>query len=209
MALQTMDVDAEASWIRARLEQSVDPSYEPGMRRTVPSALQAYAVRVPEIRRIAAAWRRANRDAPAEDVIALADVLWNSGWREEMIVGLVLVHRSKAASQLLDWPTVERWSQGLENWEHVDHFADVITAPLLLAQPERIDAIERLASSDNPWQRRLAIVTLLLAARKDATWLPRLDAMATRLTGDKGPTLRKAVAWARKVQRETEAKIAR
>ena len=35
-----------------------------------------------------------------------------------------------------------------------------------------------------------------------------LEAMAQRLTGDRGPTMRKAVAWARKVLNETEGQIA-
>ena len=55
---------------------------------------------------------------------------------------------------------------------------------------------------------RLAIVTLIEATRHDARWAPHLEAMTQRLTGDRGPTMRKAVAWARKVLNETEGQIA-
>jgi 3-methyladenine DNA glycosylase AlkD len=209
MVLQTMDVDAEVSWFRARLEQNAEPANEAGMRRVIPSALPAHVVRVPELRRIASEWRSANKDVAAEDLITLADALWATGWREEMLLALMVLSRSRPALHLLDWPAVERWSAQIDNWEHVDQCASAVTGPLLLARPQLIDAVRRLAVSDSPWQRRLAIVTLIQATRHDAAWLPELDAMATKLTGDKGPSLRKAVAWARKVQRETEARIAR
>jgi 3-methyladenine DNA glycosylase AlkD len=159
MVGQALNVDAEVAAIRAELEARADPSYVDGMRRTVPSALPAHAVRVPELRKVTNAWLRRHRDAAPEEVLAVAEELWSTHWREEGCIAIALL-------------------------------ADV----------------QQLATSEHSWQRRLAIVTLIEAARKEPVWTPHLEAMAARLKGDRGPTLRKAVAWANRVLRELEAR---
>ena len=83
-----------------------------------------------------------------------------------------------------------------------------VTGRMLVLRPELIADVEAMGGSDHPWQRRLAIVTLIEATKDDIRWHPNLEAMAQRLAGDKGPTMRKAVAWARKVLKVTEEQIA-
>jgi 3-methyladenine DNA glycosylase AlkD len=51
--------------------------------------------------------------------------------------------------------------------------------------------------SENPWQRRLALVTLIVAFMKGAMFRDELTAMADRLQKDKHPLVRRAVVWAR------------
>ncbi len=208
MAPTQLDISAETRAIRTQLDAHADASYEAGMRRVVPSALPAHFVRLGDLRRIGAEWSRAHKDTPPGELIELADALWAVGWREEGIVAMIVLSRSKDALQSLPWSIIEAWSSRFENWEHVDNSAMLVTAKMLELRPDLIDDIEAMAGSTQPWQRRLAIVTLIEATRHDARWRPQLEAMAQRLTGDKGPTLRKAVAWARKVHNETEGQIA-
>jgi 3-methyladenine DNA glycosylase AlkD len=203
-----LDISVEGASIRDRLEAHADPSYEAGMRRVVPSALPAHLVRLPDLRRIAAEWSREHKGTAADELIELAGALWAAGWREEGIVAMILLSRSEDALQQLPWSTIEAWSSGFENWEHVDNSAALVTGRMLQLRPDLIDDIEAMAGSEQPWQRRLAIVTLIESTRHDARWRPQLEAMAQRLTGDKAPTLRKAVAWARKVINDTEGQIA-
>jgi 3-methyladenine DNA glycosylase AlkD len=198
---------AEVEAITAALRSRRDPAYEAGMRRTVPSALPAHVVRVPELRKVVIEWTRRHRGAATYDVIAVCEELWATGWREEMLVAIALLARSKGIATALPWEVIERWSGQIENWEHVDHLADVAGA-MLRTRPELSDAVEALAASEHSWQRRLAIVTLIAAARKDAAWASHLEAMASRLQGDRGPTLRKAVVWARRVLGELETQRA-
>ena len=207
-ALARMDISAELAAIRAELEAHADPNYEAGMRRIIPSALPSHLVRLGDLRHLGAAWSRAHKDASAVELIELADALWMTGWREEGIVAMIVLSRSKDALQTLPWSTIDAWSSCFENWEHVDNTAMLVTGRMLELRPALIDEIEAMAGSQHPWQRRLAIVTLIVATRHDPRWRPQLEAMAQQLTGDKGPTLRKAVAWARKVINETEGQIA-
>jgi 3-methyladenine DNA glycosylase AlkD len=203
-----LDIAHEVAAVRAELEARADPAYVAGMRRTVPSSLPAHAVHVPEMRKVVIGWLRQHKQATTADVLALAKALWSTGWREEGCVAIGLIAHSPQLVASLPWKVVERWSSQIENWEHVDHLMDA-TAAMLVSRPDLLADVERLAESSHSWQRRLAIVTLIQAARKQPLWAPQLEAMAQRLTGDRGQTLRKAVAWARRVLGELEMRTVR
>jgi 3-methyladenine DNA glycosylase AlkD len=191
-----LDVPRQVAAIRAALAARADPAYEAGMRRTVPSDQPAHATRIPDVRRVATDWTRGHKGLPTVEVFAVCDALQDTGWREERIVAMHLLGHSRATIAALDWGLVERWSHRFENWEHVDNFADV-TGKLLQARPELILDVWRLSVSDSPWQRRLALVTLILAAR-GGPWRVDLASMAQQLSADKHPLVRKAVVWARR-----------
>jgi 3-methyladenine DNA glycosylase AlkD len=195
-AAQVIDVQAEVRAITATLKIRRDPAYEAGMRRTVPSALPAHAVRVPTLRKVALEWLRAHKEATGDEVIRVAEALWAVKWREEMLVGIGLLAHSRAAMAALSWDVVERWSDDLENWEQVDHLA-FVTGSLLNARSALIARVRAISKADSPWQRRLAIVTLIEAFRSNASWRPQLESIASELGTDKHPLVRKGVVWAR------------
>ena len=116
MALTQFDIAIEVAAIRADLDAHADPTYEAGMRRVVPSALPAHLVRLGDLRRIATSWSRAHKGASAEDLIEIADALWATGWREEGILAMMVLSRSKDALQQLPWQTIDAWSSRFENW---------------------------------------------------------------------------------------------
>jgi 3-methyladenine DNA glycosylase AlkD len=195
-AATSLDVAVEVAAITDALEARRDPSYEWGMRRTVPSSLPAHATRVPDIRKRASEWRRAHRDVSPDEVLRLCDALWAAGWREERIVAIALVEGSKAMLRAVDWERLERWSADLENWEHVDWLAGV-TGRIVIADPSLLPRVMALESSENPWQRRLALVTLIVAFMKGGVLREELEAMADRRQKDPHPLVRRAVVWAR------------
>jgi 3-methyladenine DNA glycosylase AlkD len=191
-----MDVPAEVSGLTAALAARRDPGYEWGMRRTVPSQQRAHATRVPDIRKTAAEWRKAHRDAAPQEVRALCDALWATEWREERLVAVALIADAKPVLQAVDWDRLERWSQDIDNWEQVDHLADV-TGRLLIADRTLLGRVLALEASENSWQRRLALVTLIVAFMKGAVFRDELTSMAGQLSRDPHPLVRRAVVWAR------------
>jgi 3-methyladenine DNA glycosylase AlkD len=196
--VRSLDVAREVAAITAMLVSRRDPSYEAGMRRTVPSQQPAHSVRVPQIYKTAAEWRREHKDASLEEVFELCDALWAIGWREERRVAIEFVLRSQPAMAAIEWNRLEGWSADIDNWELVDHLSDV-TGRLLIERPELIERVRRLEESESPWQRRLVLVTLIIAFMKSQDgWLrPELEAMAERLRKDPHPLVRRAVVWAR------------
>ncbi len=191
-----LDISAEVAAITEALVARRDPAYEWGMRRTVPSQQPAHATRVPDIRKVASEWRRAHRGVAPQDVLALCDALWATGWREERIVAIALIAGSKPVRGAVGWRQLEAWSGDIDNWEHVDHLADV-TGRLLIADPSLLARAKVLETSENPWQRRLALVTLIVAFMKGGVLRDELILMGDRLQKDKHPLVRKAVVWAR------------
>lgn len=196
-----LDVPAEVAAITATLIARRDSAYEWGMRRTVPSQQPAHATRVPDIRKTASEWRREHRGADPRDVLALCDALWATRYREERIVAITLAGSvrkggSRTAPLAVPWDQLEAWSRDIDNWEHVDHLA-AVTGRLLVADPSLIDRVHALEVSENPWQRRLALVTLIVAFMKGAMFKDELAAMADRLQKDSHPLVRRAVVWAR------------
>jgi 3-methyladenine DNA glycosylase AlkD len=191
-----LHVPAEVAAITAALEARRDPAYESGMRRTVPSQQPAHATRVPDIRRTASKWRRAHKGVSVDELFTLCDALWATGWREERIVAIDLIRATKAAREAVDWDRLERWSVDLDNWEHVDHLADV-TGRLLIVDRTLLTQAKALELSENPWQRRLALVTLIVALMKGGVFREELALMAERLQKDPHPLVRRAVVWAR------------
>lgn len=199
-----LDIATEVRAITAALKARSDPAYEAGMRRTVPSAQPAHATRVPDVRRTASKWRAAHRDAGAEDVLALCDALWDTGWREERLTAIYLGGGSKSSRGLIDWERVERWSAAIDNWELVDNLAD-LTGRMLVSDKSLLRRVTELAKRDHPWQRRLALVTLIVAFRKDGTYRSELSQMAEVLSSDPHPLVRRAVVWARDRLRKDDA----
>jgi 3-methyladenine DNA glycosylase AlkD len=193
---RSLDTASEVAAITAALAARRDSSYAEGMRRTVPSAQPAHATRVPDVRAVARDWRREHKAVPLDELFGLCDALWATGWREERIVAIDLIRGSRAALRAVDWQRLEAWSSDIDNWEHVDHLADV-TGRLLANEPALLDRVHALASSENPWQRRLALITLIVAFRQDAAWRAELSSQAEALRGDKHPLVRRAVVWAR------------
>ena len=196
MTASRLDVDAEVRAITATLAARRDPGYEWGMRRTVPSQQPAHATRVPDIRATAAEWRRAHRDIDNEDLLRLCDTLWATGWREERIVAITLAGSARPALTSAEWPRFVAWSADIDNWEHVDHLAS-LTGRMLVDEPEMLPAVEALADSDSGWQRRLSIVTLIVAYQKAGDpWRGPLEASVERLRSDKHPLVKRAIVWA-------------
>ena len=192
-----LDTRAEVAAMTAALEARCDPAYEWGMRRTVPSQLPAHATRVPDIRKVVLEWRRAHKGVEPAEVLALCDALWATGWREERIVAIALIEGSKELLRAVEWAAqVERWSRDLENWEHVDWLAGV-TGWLLIADRTLLAKTKALELSENPWQRRLGLVTLIVAFMKGGVLREELAEMAERRAKDPHPLVRRAVVWAR------------
>jgi 3-methyladenine DNA glycosylase AlkD len=192
-----LDIGAEVRAITATLAARRDPAYEAGMRRTVPSSQPAHATRVPDIRATAAEWRKTHRDADNDEMLRLADALWATAWREERIVAISLLGRVRPQLTSDAWPRLVAWSADIDNWEHVDHLGD-LTGRMLIAEPQMLPAVEALAESESGWQRRLSIVTVIVAFQKGGeTWREPLESMVERLRSDKHALVKRAIVWAK------------
>jgi len=94
-----------------------------------PTAMEVIGVSVPDLRAIARDIARRLRDAPAEDVLGLAEVLIDANTFEGRQAAYEILARHPAAMAALATERVERLGRGIDNWASVDAFAVTIAGP--------------------------------------------------------------------------------
>ena len=118
----------------------------------------------------------------------MADALWATSVREEMVVGALLHGHDAASRSSLGLRRADRWAASLDNWETSDAMAAWLTAPAVADDPERrYPMLETLAGRRNPWARRVGLVACIGTARtpEAAEWWPRVEGIVLRLASDK------------------------
>lgn len=146
-------------------------------------------LRVPDVRAVA-------KEAKA---LTLADVeaLLDSEWHEARLAALaVMVNRFPKAGQADREAMVAlylRRTDRINNWDLVDVSAPHIVGAYLLDRDDALDVLERLAASENLWERRIAAVaTFAFIRQRDV--VPTL-VVAERLLNDRHDLIHKAVGW--------------
>jgi len=194
-----MDVKTERIHLLDQIRQQAEPEHQAGMRMAVPTRLKMYGVRVPHLREIARAWQRVHKQVAREDVMALVEMLWDGGSREERMLVIYLLGRYKRWIPGLSWAHFERWRRGLDNWEVSDGLAQWVLSPWLLADPDgRLGHLRDLIAADDVWNRRLALVATVPINRGHTGFtIPDLTLqLVDRVKEEKDPMITKAVSWA-------------
>ena len=184
----------EAPLLQAKLVERADPAYAAALRRETPEQ-EARGTPFPAVRRIVREWLAARHEHPVEYVVLTAELLWSSGVREDRIAALSLIFFHKPARELVDFSGLESWSHDIDNRELIDFMA-ALTGRQLETAPRLHATVRSLVASESPYQRRLALMTLVVASR-DPAWEPGLAAMVERLSGDTDPVVQDALVRAK------------
>ncbi|NIN66806.1 MAG: hypothetical protein GTO63_19370, partial [Anaerolineae bacterium] len=155
-------------------------------------------LRVFEIRQIVRAWRRVHKDVACEDLLALAEALWDGPSREERMVGLELLQRYPRCVTGLEWSRFERWRQDLDNWELTDVLGLRVLGPWVLADAdERAQHLWDLIGEKDIWSQRLGLVGAvgMNRARKGVSFPDLTLELVDQVKGERHPMITKAVSW--------------
>ena len=121
--------------------------------------------------------------------------LLDSSWHEERLVALILLVEGYGRGDVSRRVRIHRAylanTRHINNWDLVDASAGDIVGGHLKA--ENIALLERLAGSDNLWERRIAIVSTFYFIKRNE-FRPTLK-IATLLLGDSHDLIHKAVGW--------------
>jgi 3-methyladenine DNA glycosylase AlkD len=144
-------------------------------------------LRVPELRRLARDYRELD-DAHALEMLA-------SSWHEERLLALMLLVEGYGRGDSSRRARIHRAylanTRHINNWDLVDSSAEYIVGQHL--GPEKIKLLERLARSDDIWERRIAIISTFHFIKRDQ-FGPTLR-IARLLLRDKHDLIHKAVGW--------------
>ncbi len=183
------------SAIRKALRERADPARAAGAQAYMKSPMPFLGVRVPEVRRIAAAATAAAPFESADQLRATVLVLWrNATAREERYAAIDLTANRLAAGAMAMLPVYEEIIRSGAWWDFVDGTSGRLYG-LLEANPAEMTAVLLTWSTDPDfWIRRAAILSQLKAkAGTDTVLLARI--LEANLK-DPEFFIRKAVGWA-------------
>lgn len=193
-----MDIQSERQHLLEQIRQRADPEYEETVRRTVPTGLKVYGLRVPQLRDIVHAWVRDHKQVVCDDLVALVEALWNGESREERMLVTYLLEHYKHCAPDLTKGHFERWHRGLDNWEVTDGLGWVLALWLLGDPDARLGYLGELIADEDVWSRRLALVATATINRGHTGFtIPDLTLeLVDRVKEERHPMITKAVSWA-------------
>ncbi len=110
---------------------------------------------------------------------------------------LIYFQSRKKKNNLVDWRTLKNFSEKIDNWAHSDCLSDSI-ATLLENYPDKIyPELKRWNKSNNSWQRRLSLTSLIYYAPQRKNPLPysKIFPLVKNRLADTDPYVQKAVGW--------------
>ena len=132
----------------------------------------------------------------AEVVLDIWEYIWNtSGYVEVMHQALYYYQRRSLNRR--ETRRILTWVERCRDWPHSDDLSKIY-ADVVEAHPEWIvPTLERWNRSDNPWQRRQSVVSLIEYARKRTRFLPfeKLIGFVVPLLDDDDYYVQKGVGW--------------
>lgn len=177
------------------LAEAADPGRASGLAWFFKTGKGEYAegdkflgLTVPALRKIALRYR----------ALPLADLsrLLRSKWHEHRLAALeILVAQFENGDEAQKQQIFHFYLQhtaGINNWDLVDASAPYIIGEHLLTRPRNL--LDELATSQNLWERRIAIVSTFAFIRKGET--DDTYRISEALLGDKHDLIHKATGWA-------------
>jgi 3-methyladenine DNA glycosylase AlkD len=157
--------------------------------------INAYGVKNGPVNKIAAARFKEIKAIGKEQVFALCEELFKSGFIEESFIACEWVYRVRRDFLPADFAVFERWiSRYVNNWATCDTLCNHSVAAFIEMYPEFLCGLKSWARDENRWRRRAAAVTLILPAR-DGKFLPDIFEIAGILLLDKDDLVQKGYGW--------------
>jgi 3-methyladenine DNA glycosylase AlkD len=172
------------------------------------SPVPVLGVRVPQLRAIVSAFRKAHRDLSADDLNRLASSLWKGSTFEERAFAISLLDVYSGILNDSSWKILDSWAGEASGWGLCDWLGLGPITKVVHSHPGRFREVVRWTKSENPWRRRIAVY-----AMRDFVFAGELDApfdVFERLLYDEEFWVQRAVgtwlreSWKRDRQR-TEA----
>jgi 3-methyladenine DNA glycosylase AlkD len=194
---KAFSAQSEAGALLDQLKQHVDPAYRQGLVMSAPTELLVYGVRVPDLRKITRAWRRAHRDIAQENLEAVLEALWNGQSREErkLVIYLLLDYERRIPD--LPQSLFERWRRDIDSWEMADGVGWILGLWLVGDPGTRLDYLWHLIADEDVWSRRVALVATIPINRNNPGFtIPDLTLeLVERIKQERHPMMTKAISW--------------
>lgn len=180
-----------------QIRAHADPERAAGMAAYHKADRVYLGVPNPVLNDLAKAWRSA---LSVEERVALADALWRTDIHEARIAAAKLLTQARIRPDAAVWALICAWLPDFDAWAIADH-ACMAAQKRLVADPARLDEVERWTRSDHMWTRRAALVATLPWTKQnnpkpaDLARRDRILGWAAEYVVDRDWFIQKAIAW--------------
>lgn len=181
----------------AELRAGIEPGRAGEMAAYHKQTREVLGVANPFLNDLAKAWRQA---LTVEERVALADQLWQTDIFEARILAAKLLTQARIKGDEAVWRLIASWVQEFDSWAIADHACDA-GERRLVADPSRLEEVERWTTSDHMWTRRAALVITLPWTKQnhptaaDLAIRDRVLGWAAAYAEDRDWFIQKAIAW--------------
>ena len=190
---------AAARAIVAELDTHANPERKQVSEWYFPSTMIVLGVPVPDLRAVMREHRRALKSSAADEVIATAQALVDTGVFEARQVGHELIETHPTALGEISKAEIERLGQGIDNWASTDSFATSVAGRAWRLGRLTDATLRRWARSRDRWWRRAAVVStvpLNLASRGGDGDADRTLMICGLVAADGDEMVAKGLSWA-------------
>lgn len=181
--------------IREELEAQADPQIQKTSRRFFREEIRCYGLKTATVMAIAKKYWKEIKHQEKQEIFALCEELYHSGYLEESFVVSNWAHALSGRYDKEDLAVFRRWIDTfITNWASCDGFCNHTVGDFIEQYPECIAELKRWAQSNNRWMRRAAAVSLIVPA-KHGKFLDEALGIADLLLTDKDDMVQKGYGW--------------
>jgi len=169
------------------------------IRYFAPGSQEVVGVSNPDMKEVIKALREKYNNWDNSQWIALCKELVKRDIFECQVIAYELIGRNKKLLNALSYKDLMDLWRNLDNWASVDHYTVGIFGVLWGKGVVNDQHIEKLLTSDNFWDRRVAVVStvaLNLKSRGGTGDTPRTISVCEKVVDDREDLIRKALSWA-------------
>ena len=193
--------------IRQALRDNIQEDTLNSKKRFFKEEVKLLGLSVAEVTKISKHFYQTLKDSPKEDIFALCDELWKSGYSEEAYMACHFSYYISRKYEPADFRVFERWvNEYVTNWATCDTLCNHTVGTIVEKYPEYIEELKKWAKSPNRWVKRAAAVSLIIPARR-GLFLNDIFEIADILLTDTDDLVQKGYGWMLKTASEahTEA----
>ena len=181
--------------IREELEASADEKNWKSFKRFFKEEVKCYGVKTAVVRKIAKKHWSEVKLLGKEEIFAVCEELFRSGYTEEAFVAAVWLPNMVDQLEPADLAMFKAWIERyISNWAACDAFCNHTVGGLVEKQPESVSEVESWAKSENRWLKRAAAVSLIVPAKK-GMFLREVFEVSDMLLKEADDMVQKGYGW--------------
>ena len=181
--------------IRRELRQNADEKTRKGSFRFFKESVKPYGVKSATVEVIGKKYFKEIKDMRKEEIFALCEELWESGYMEESFVACNWSYYICKKYEPADFKIFRKWVDNyVGNWASCDSLCNHSIGAFLEIYPAFLQELKRWAKSRNRWMRRASAVSLIIPAR-EGKFLDDIFELANILLLDQDDLVQKGYGW--------------